>query len=770
MTKDYEMKKQAFSLIAIIVLLVAATPCQARTVRQATKADVAGTTWKLTVGRNTVMAGHDVVVFTDSTFSHRFYWTDTGTSREFVSQRYDIVSGEMTLANGTRYLMTIDETDGHLTMSQEDCLPLDYQLISNDELRELEAKAPDDLTTLMNMTVNLLKGDSRTALNFLLQQAGTLGYYLKNTPRLTLSRAAKIRVCGPLNGDDISAIRELVADSTAQPSIKTLDLSRAWVISDSAIFQGYLNHMTHDYFAGLKGRRSLIELPADLAQELGVSRKVEQLQDAYGYAVELIPDSIYISYTATIADCVMKWMFAGMPYVERLMLPQSTRTVHYGAISYCPRLTEITVPQRLSELRADVLEGSGNVKIKTYATDTLGMTEAEQTRYEELLATMNRLRTQKREFQDQAGRETRAAGIKAARLRRDSTTMEMVKLLAVAIHKAPTGGTAARLLGRFYEEFPIGVIEVFMMTMDDAGAFSQYARPAWQYLKDMTSADDVDWKMYADASRMERVHVSTPGTLSQQKTEDEWGKVSRLYVSGQIDSTDIAYLSKMAGNRPQGGGGPRWGTLHAIDLSAAQLDYLPDRAFVGCRQLSYIRLPECMHTIGRSAFAMSAVKNVALPASLRRIRVSAFTGCRNLRSIDIPDSVVTIASGAFAGCRSLRDVRLSESLDTLGMNVFERCPSLKNLHLPASLRSIGVNNFLYSQEIEVTIDPANENFAVVEGQIVGKTERAKENLRQGGATKTAGKAPQQVAIPAKSIATYKIVNGKKVLVRRRAIK
>jgi hypothetical protein len=64
------------------------------------------------------------------------------------------------------------------------------------------------------------------------------------------------------------------------------------------------------------------------------------------------------------------------------------------------------------------------------------------------------------------------------------------------------------------------------------------------------------------------------------------------------------------------------------------------------------------------------------------------------------------------------------------MTVFEYCPNLKRIHLPASLRSIGLNYFINSPEIEVTIDPANENFTVVEGQIVGLTPRAQENLRQ----------------------------------------
>ena len=794
---------KSFAALALAATILLCLPAVAR---EAKKSDMAGTVWRMKADKNTVMAGEDIVVFTDSTFSHRFYWPKTGAKKEFVCQRYQIAAGEMTLANGTRYLMSIDDKDGHLTMNQEDCLPMNYEPMSQDELAALETKTTDDLTNVLNVTksmTSLMAGATKTV-TFILEHAGSLGYNFLKIPNHALDQADKIKICGPMNGDDIEALRAVVADSTALPNIKTLDLSRAWIVTDSATFHGYVNNgMTHEYFAGLKGRRSQVDLPPDIAAELGAGPKVEKLQDAYGYALELIPDKLYISFTATIADCVMKYMLAGMPYVEHLRLPETTRNIHYGAISNCPKLQEITIPQNVRTLRAGVfndcqslatvrvsdryhlldtrqfnlkdtawtafLNANPDVRFEEYTFKRPEMSEQAEARFKVYSERMKKLRKQRREQQRLMAAETHPDSIKTMKQRREDTTMEMARLLAGAIRDNRDNSIAGRLLGSYFEDFHPAIVETCLLLMNDSNALSPYAQPAWQYLKDKSSVSDVDWNQYADITQMESVHVERPGTLSLQKTTEEWAQVRRLYVSGQIDSTDVAFLCTLAGGvkRPQQS--VQQGALNAIDLSEASLDYLPDGAFAGCRHLRYIRLPEGMRTIGRNAFIRSSLASVVLPASLRSIRYSAFLGCRELRSMEIPDSVVTIASSAFADCRNLRSVKLSERLDTLGMDVFAHCPNLQSLHLPRSLRSIGINDFLYSQEIELTIDPANENFEIVEGQIVGKTARAKENLSQLKRGKP-GKSSKQMAIPANSIVTYKMVNGKKVFVGRRPIK
>lgn len=747
------------ALLTVLMVMV----CQTTMARQATKGDVVGTTWKMIVTGHITMAGEDIVEFTDSTFSHRFYLKKMGTKVEFVRQKYEIIDGEMVLGNGGRYVLHIDDNDGHLTMIQEDCLAFDYRKMSKGEVGDLEASVADDMTSIANMSLNILNGETRT-LNFILDNAGGLSYGIRKQPRHTLHDADKIRICGPLNGADISAIRELVADSAALPNLKTLDLSRTWIISDSVTFRGYVNNMSHAFFAGLKGRRRMVDLPEEFAKEWGISRKAELLQDAYGYAIEVIPDSFYISFTATIADCVMKYMFAGMPYVEHLILPESIREIHYGAMSHCPQLKEITIPKSVRIFESGVFNGdkrlglvrvsdkydllktkqfdlndrertaflnaNADVKFETYSEKSPIMIDDELAKYKEYFDSMTKLRKEKRALKQIAAKESNSDSIKAIKERTQQTTTKMWETLSHAIRDNKDNMIAARLLGYFCTDLHPHSIEALLIIMNDENAFSQYARPAWQYLKDMTSVSDVDWNQFSDTTRMEKIHVAKAGTLRFQKTEEEWVRMHRIYVSGVIDSTDISWLRVMAGSEQKRDKSKRWGALQAIDLSAARLDYLPDNAFAQCLYLKYIRLPENMHTIGKNAFGRSSLQTVVMAESLHRIRGNAFSGCRNIIRIEIPDSVITIASNAFTGCRNLQDVKLSERLDTLGMTVFEYCPNLKRIHLPASLRSIGLNYFINSPEIEVTIDPANENFTVVEGQIVGLTPRAQENLRQ----------------------------------------
>ena len=58
-------------------------------------------------------------------------------------------------------------------------------------------------------------------------------------------------------------------------------------------------------------------------------------------------------------------------------------------------------------------------------------------------------------------------------------------------------------------------------------------------------------------------------------------------------------------------------------------------------------------TIGREAFKNSALVEVVIPSSVKKIDWFAFYGCRDLSSVTIPSSVSKIEYGVFDGCEHL---------------------------------------------------------------------------------------------------------------------
>ena len=225
------------------------------------------------------------------------------------------------------------------------------------------------------------------------------------------------------------------------------------------------------------------------------------------------------------------------------------------------------------------------------------------------------------------------------------------------------------------------------------------------------------------------VKTEHAGQLAELLPQNEWKQIRHLRVSGPLDKSDFKVLQQMAQmDRFVGKGGD----LHTLDLSDAEVEYLPDSALCATQTLFYVKLPKGLKQIGLYAFSSSAFLNeVEIPSSVWRIRKGAFYNCPNLISIHIPEGVRHILSETFRGCKSLTEVTLPESIDTLGSIVFDDCTRLERLYIPASTHHIGADIVKNCPNLrEVIIDPANMEFAFRDGKIVGLTKRAQEQLGQ----------------------------------------
>ena len=114
-----------------------------------------------------------------------------------------------------------------------------------------------------------------------------------------------------------------------------------------------------------------------------------------------------------------------------------------------------------------------------------------------------------------------------------------------------------------------------------------------------------------------------------------------------------------------------------------------EAAFWGCESLTNINIPNSVTTIGDSAFwRCKSLTNINVPNSVTTIGCSAFMGCKSLTNINIPNSVTTIRVFAFSGCHSLTNINIPNSVTTIGEAAFGDCESLTSINIPNSVTTI----------------------------------------------------------------------------------
>ena len=110
-------------------------------------------------------------------------------------------------------------------------------------------------------------------------------------------------------------------------------------------------------------------------------------------------------------------------------------------------------------------------------------------------------------------------------------------------------------------------------------------------------------------------------------------------------------------------------------------------AFLGNRNLTRIRIPKSVTSLGTSAFEdCSSLQKVILPPELRAIPQECFLQCVSLTDITFPLSIDSIGPYAFQGCTGLTDVTLPDTITSLGAGAFRDCSSLRAFRFPSRVR------------------------------------------------------------------------------------
>lgn len=189
------------------------------------------------------------------------------------------------------------------------------------------------------------------------------------------------------------------------------------------------------------------------------------------------------------------------------------------------------------------------------------------------------------------------------------------------------------------------------------------------------------------------VNITTAGTLKGTLSPDE-SAASTLQISGQIDATDIEYLSSLT-------------SLKTLDLSGAVIveyngeplatgavhsdpNRIPNYAFVGSR-INSIALPQSVTSIGEAAFAGSSLQTVYVSSRITDMEDYVFADCPNLETASI--NTTYIPKGTFRGCVKLKSVGVTEALQSIGDDAFAGCSALPKFSFYKNLTSIGSDAF-----------------------------------------------------------------------------
>ncbi len=161
-----------------------------------------------------------------------------------------------------------------------------------------------------------------------------------------------------------------------------------------------------------------------------------------------------------------------------------------------------------------------------------------------------------------------------------------------------------------------------------------------------------------------------------------------------------------------------------------QVNSIGVEAFLDCKDLKSVNLPNTIITIASSAFkGCTSLKTINIPNSVKSIDKNAFGGCNSLERVDItdlnswcqitfppryyiesnplfyahhlflndieitdlniPTNITTIKSFAFIGCEGIKSVSFHQNVNSIEYSAFSGCKNITSLSIPDGVNFIG---------------------------------------------------------------------------------
>ncbi len=169
-------------------------------------------------------------------------------------------------------------------------------------------------------------------------------------------------------------------------------------------------------------------------------------------------------------------------------------------------------------------------------------------------------------------------------------------------------------------------------------------------------------------------------------------------------------------------------------LGGCPVTKIDDLAFLACKGLTSVTIPDSVMSIGEGAFAAcSGLESVTISSNVTSIGKYAFAACGNVRSVTIPQCVCsTLLSSVFrSSYQAITNVVVSDGVTAIEDFAFKDCISLARVSIPDSVTSIGEGAF--NNCSEALFDTATfSGVKLVDGWAVGYTDDLPSNLELSG--------------------------------------
>ena len=275
-----------------------------------------------------------------------------------------------------------------------------------------------------------------------------------------------------------------------------------------------------------------------------------------------------------------------------------------------------------------------------------------------------------------------------------------------------TGAADAVRIPDTLDSLPVRAIAKFRVK--DGTGITSLALPA--------GVTDVDWRAFASCGKLENIIVdpanpafcsSNGDVFSHSMTYLVYVPPGRAGVYAIPDSVTRVREFAFAGNtrlsRVRIPGSVRDIDMYAFggETRLQEIEVAPDNAnyrsvdgilynHKGTLLLKYPPMREGDFSVPDGVVAISpnacedvlGMKQLAIPASVKKIGRCAFSGCLNLKSVSFAEGVSVIGPWAFHGCEGLTEVELPAGLTRIEGNVFEGCARLEKVSLPHDLKVI----------------------------------------------------------------------------------
>ena len=178
-------------------------------------------------------------------------------------------------------------------------------------------------------------------------------------------------------------------------------------------------------------------------------------------------------------------------------------------------------------------------------------------------------------------------------------------------------------------------------------------------------------------------------------------------------------------------------TIEFPDTYEYKLEYIGDEVFYGCKKLKNVTFPSSTVWIGDRAFYdCEGLQTITLGKSIANIGEDAFGNCVSLKEINVDSQNPHITNNNNDGVLYTKDMKtliayppakegesfsIPEGITTVNMVAFSDCSNLKSLTIPKSVETLQILFIANCKKLEqINVDPANPNFASVDGVLYTK--------------------------------------------------